>query len=242
MQNGFGSGSLWGIDSATNPTPSRFGVLQDISVDFAFTNKELTGTYSYPIAVGRGTAKINGKAKFAQLQGRPLNALFFNNTKATGQTSVAQDELGTITAAAVTVANSGTFVEDLGVRYSVTGIPLVRVASAPAAGSYTVSAGVYSFNASENTTVVKIDYEYSIAGAGEKITITNPLIGVAPTFKGVFTQLFNSVRQTLTLNANVSSKLSVASKLEDFMMPEFDWSGFADSGNNVGTWSLGEAS
>jgi hypothetical protein len=42
------------------------------------------------------------------------------------------------------------------------------------------------------------------------------------------------------LNANVASKVGVASKLEDFVMPEFDADIVADSGNNIGTWSLGE--
>lgn len=242
MQYGFGSGSLWGIDSGSNPTPPRFGALQDCSVDFSFNVKELHGQYQFPLTVARGTGKIASKAKFAQLSGRVLNSLFLNQTKAAGQTSVAQDESGTITTGAVTVANSANFVEDLGVRYSATGLPLVRVASAPAAGQYSVSAGVYTFNSGENATVVKIDYTYSISGSGEKITISNQLLGQAPTFKAVFTQLYASVRQTLTLNANVSAKMSVGSKLEDFLMPEMDFSAFADSGNNIGTWSLGEAS
>jgi hypothetical protein len=51
--------------------------------------------------------------------------------------------------------------------------------------------------------------------------------------------VFNSLRQTLVLNANVASKVSIASKLEDFVMPEFDADITADSGNNIGTWSLG---
>jgi hypothetical protein len=243
MQFGFASGSAWAIDSAANPTPSPFGILQDVSVDFSFSNKELTGQYGFPVAVGRGTGKISCKAKAARLSGRLLN-LFFGGTKATGQTSVAQDESGTIptTPFQVTVANSAFFGIDLGVYDSATGIPFVRVASAPAAGQYSVAAGVYTFNTADVGKIVKISYTYTIAATGESITIANQLMGTAPTFKAVATQLFNNLRSTLTLNSNVFSKLGVATKLEDFNIPEFDWSTQADAANNIGTWSLAEAS
>ena len=242
MQFSFGSGSLWGIDSGANPTPGKFGILQDCGVDFAFSSKTLTGSYQFPVAVARGTGKVSWKAKFAQFSGRVFNSLFFGQTKATGQVKVSEDELGTITTAAVTVANSATWVDDLGVRYSATGLQFTRVASAPAIGQYSVAAGVYTFNASENAVVVKIDYTYADAATGEKITIANQLLGIAPSFKTVFTQQYNSLRETLVLNASVAAKLSKASKTEDFSMPEMDADAFADSGNNIGTWSVGEKS
>lgn len=244
MQFAFGSGSMWGVDSGANPTPGKFGILQDVGIDFGFSNKLLHGSYQFPVAAARGTAKVSWKAKMAQLSGRVFNSLFFNQSKATGQVSVAEDELGTISAGAVTVANGANFVDDLGVRYSATGLPLTRVASAPATGQYSVNTGTgaYAFNVAENGTVLKFDYTFNIAGTGEKITIVNPLLGVAPTFKSVFTQAFNSLRQTLVFNACLSNKLGTASKLEDFNMPEFDADIFADAGNNIGTWSLGEKS
>ena len=241
-QFAFGSGSLWGIDSGANPTPPRFAALQEVGVDFSFNVKELHGQYQFPLTVARGTGKITSKAKFAQLSGRVINSLFFNSTKATGQTSVAQDEAGTVASGAVTVANSAQFIEDLGVRYSATGLPLVRVSNAPAVGQYSVAAGVYAFNVTENGVAMKFDYTYNVGASGEKVSIVNQLLGQAPTFKAVFTQLYSGQRHTLTLNANVSSKIGVGSKLEDFLMPEMDFSGFADAANNIGTWSIGEAS
>lgn len=240
-QFGFGSGAAWAVDSAANPTPSPFAILQDISIDISFNIKELAGTYAFPVAVGRGMGKIASKAKNARLSGRLLN-LFFGGVKATGQESVAQDEAAVIAAGTFTVANSGTFGFDLGFYNAATGIPFVRVAAAPAVGQYSVAAGVYTCNVGDNGINVKASYTYNIAGSGEKITISNPLIGVAPTFKTTLTQLFNSLRSTLTLNANVFSKLGIATKLEDFAIPEMDYSSFADAANNIGTWSLAEAS
>jgi len=244
MQFNFGSGSAWGVDSGANPTPGKLGILQDVGLDFAASLKPLFGSYQFPVAVGRGTTKISWKAKFAQFSGRVFNSLFLGGTKANGSTLVAEDEAGTITAGAVTVANGATFTGDLGVRYSATGLPFVRVASAPAAGQYSgpSGAGVYTFNVSENATVVKIDYTYTAAATGETITITNPLLGVAQTFKGVFTQQYGGQRQTVVLNANAAEKLGQASKLEDFNIPEMDVQSFADASNTVGIWSLGEKS
>lgn len=245
MQFGFGSGASWAIDSGANPTPSQFGILQDAGVEFTRSVKELVGTYAFPVAIGVGTGKISCKAKNARMSGRLMN-MFFNGTKAAGQTSVAQDEAGTIPPSAgpytITVANSANFTEDLGVYFTLTGIPLVRVASGPATGQYSVAAGVYTFAAADAELAVKISYTYAISGTGEKVTITNPLIGVATTFKSVLTQSFNSKRNTLTLNAAVFTKFGWATKLEDFAMKDLDFSAFADSSNNIGTWSLAEAS
>jgi hypothetical protein len=244
MQFGFGSGSAWGIDSGSNPTPGRFDILQESSVEFSFSNKALMGEYQMPVTVGRSAGKVTGKSKWGRLQGRALNSLFFGATKAAGQTSVAKDEAGTIpgTPYTITVANSATWVTDLGVRNATTLIPLVRVASAPATGQYSVSAGVYTFAAADTTLPMQISYVYTIAGSGESITIANQPIGAAPNFKQVLTQYYNGLRQTLVLNACVSSKFSGGTKTEDFFTQEMDFDAMTDTSNNIGTWSFAEAS
>lgn len=245
MQFAFGSGSAWGVDSGANPTPGRFDILQEGSVDFSFSNKPLMGEYQMPVTVGRGSGKISGKVKWGRLQGRALNSIFFGGSKAGGQTSVAKDEAGTIpgTPYQITVANGATWVIDLGVRNATTLIPLTRVASAPATGQYSVSgAGVYTFAAADTTLPMLISYTYTIAGSGESITIANQVIGAAPNYKQVLTQIYNSQRQTIVLNACVASKLSGGSKTEDFFAPEIDFDAMADASNNIGTWSFAETS
>ena len=47
---------------------------------------------------------------------------------------------------------------------------------------------------------------------------------------------------SLKLNACTSSKLSLQTKLEDFVIPELDFSCFADATGTVMTWSFAEAS
>ena len=55
-QYGFGSGVVFAVpltNAQGNPlasgTPVRFGVLQDVSVDFSFTNKELHGQNQFEV-------------------------------------------------------------------------------------------------------------------------------------------------------------------------------------------------
>lgn len=246
-QYAFGSGALWGTASVTNPTPSRFGGLQDVSIDFAATVKELYGQYEFPLTVARGTVKVTGKAKFAQMQGRLMNDLFFGGTSAAGQINVSDNEAWAIptTPYQVTVANSTTWTVDLGVRYSVTGIPLTRVASAPTLGQYSCAAGVYTFASADTGAAVLISYEFTVATTGQTITVNNQLLGVAPLFSPVLKQQYTnpagtSQQLTLSMTAATSSKLSLATKLEDFMQPELDFSCFCNAANVLCTMSFAE--
>jgi len=117
MQYSFGSGILYGRSLTNTPaTPVRFGALQGVSLEFAFTTKELYGQYQFPIALGRGTGKITGKADFAQFNAQTFNDLFFGlSNPATGSTRTSVAEAQTITANAVTVTQSANFVADMGV-------------------------------------------------------------------------------------------------------------------------------
>ena len=242
----FGAGTLWGVNSAANSTPVKFGTLQEVSVEIQATNKELFGQYQFPVAVGRGTSKIQGKAKFGQIQGSLFSSLYFGTTPSTGQTTTANGEAGTIPSPSgpytITVANSANFLTDLGVINAATGLPLTKVASGPTTGQYSVSAGVYTFAAADAGKAVLISYTYSVSATGQTIAITNALMGTAPTFKLVAEQNWNGGKAVLTLNSCISNKLSLPSKLEDFMVPEFDFSAFADASNNVGSISLNDAS
>src|ERR1017187_6861835 len=124
---GFGSGVLFGTPSTAAATPVRFGILQDVSIDFAFSTKQLFGTYQFPVAIGRGTAKVTGKAKFARIDSEVLNTLFFNQTQgSTKQIIYVDAEAGAVPATStytVTVVNSATFESDQGVNYATTGQP-----------------------------------------------------------------------------------------------------------------------
>ena len=241
----FGSGVMYGTkvnDDGSLGTGRVFGILQNGSVDFSATNKQLFGTYQFPVAVGRGTAKISGKAAFAQIYPEIYNDLFFRGTQAAGVTRIATDELGTVASHAVTVTHSATFLQDLGVK-GTDGNYLTLVTGSPADGQYSAAAGVYTFSATDthaaNGGVVQISYEYTVSSTGSTITITNPLLGTAPAFELRLQQTYLAQTLYIKLNRAISSKLSFATKLEDFTIPEFDFDAFADATNVIGKIAIG---
>ncbi|HEY6020566.1 MAG TPA: hypothetical protein VIY48_11955 [Candidatus Paceibacterota bacterium] len=241
----FGAGVLYGRSLTNTPaTPVRFGALQDVSIDFAFTTKELHGSYQFPLALGRGVGKVTGKANFAQFNAQAFNDLFFGlSNPATGETKTVVGEAATITANIVTAAhNTGVYVQDLGVVKASDGTVYTRVANSPVGQQYSCNetTGVYTFNNTQNAVAVLVSYQYTDAANGKIITITNQLLGNAPQFIGVFTSTFNGKQITLTLNACMSNKLTLATKLEDFTIPSFDFSAFADASNTIGTLSTDE--
>lgn len=249
-QYAFGSGVLWGTpstDSAgnavSNPTPIQFGVLQEVSLDVSFENKTLHGQNQFPVAVGRGKGKISGKAKFAQLNGSLLNSLLFGQTLNAGIIGNVANNVTTVPASSpytvtVTPPSSGTWSADLGVE-DATGIPMTRVASAPATGQYSVAAGVYTFAAADTGKQVSISYQYTATSTtAVKSTVTNQLMGYAPSFRVDLYLPFNGKQVIWTLPNAISNKLSIATKLDDFTVPEFDFEGFADASGNVLTYSI----
>ncbi|TXH41838.1 MAG: hypothetical protein E6Q97_36745 [Desulfurellales bacterium] len=252
MQHAFGSGLLYGIpltDSSgaaiSNPTPVRFGTLQEVSIDISFDVKQLYGQNQFPVAVGRGKGKLSGKAKFAQLNGALINSLFFGQTLNSGIIKAVNDTTGAVIPASPyqvtpTGAEAGTWALDLGVINS-SGNPLTRVASAPATGQYSVSAGVYTFAAADTGQTVFINYRYTATStSAKKMTITNQPLGYIPSFQVEFNANYNGKQFLISLPNAISNKLAFSTKLDDFMVPEFDFEGFADASGNVMTIASAE--
>ena len=144
----FGSGVLIGTRTdIANATPVNFGLVQEVTIEEAASVKELYGQFQHPIAIARGTIKTTGKAKVARISGLAFANLFYGAAPTAGQIATAYAEVQTVPAASpytATPANSATFADDLGLIYAATGLPLIKVASAPIAGQYTLAAGVYT--------------------------------------------------------------------------------------------------
>jgi hypothetical protein len=242
----FGSGVLLGARTdIANVTPVNFGLIQEVQLDLSFTTKELYGQNQFAIAIARGTAKMTGKAKMAQISGLAFNNLFFGMTLSNSYTASSFGEADTVPASSpytVTVAHAATFVADYGVVYAATGLPLSLVASAPGAGQYSVSAGIYTFNAGDAGKAVLVNYIYTVSSGGQKIPLVNQPLGTTPTFSAQLYTSFQGKTVTVSLYNCVSSKLSYATKLEDFTVPELDFSIFANAAGNVLDWSFSEAS
>lgn len=252
MQTGFGSGAMWGTpltdafgNPIANPSPSLFGVMQDVSIDISGDVKELFGQNQFPVAVGRGKAKIQGKAKFAQINGRLINDLFFGQTTAAGLIAAMYDTTGAVIPSTPfqitpTIPGSGTWSQDLGVR-DANGVTMTRVASGPTTGQYMVAAGVYTFATADTGKTVFISYQYTATSAvAQKSTVMNVSMGYAPNFRCDFSNAKDGKQLSLTLFACVATKLTIATKQDDFIIPELDFSGFSDSAGRVLQWGTAE--
>lgn len=238
----FGAGVLIGTPSGTNATPVNFGLIQEATIDDTQTLKELFGQNKRAIAVGAGTVKTTLKAKMARISGLALGSLYYGITPTPGQTASAMGEVGTIPAATaytVTVSNSATWTQDQGVVYAASGLPLTRVASAPAIGQYSVAAGIYTFAVADASTMVLISYNYTIASTGQSIMVNNPLIGQTVSFSANLFTIDPTTNKTATfqLYNAVMSKFSFGTKLEDFVMPEFDASCYVNAAGFLGQWN-----
>jgi hypothetical protein len=243
-QYAFGVGALIALrtDTAT-ATPAQFGTLQEVQLDLSFTVKELTGQFQAPAALARGGLKITGKAKAARISASNFNNIFFGQTLSTGNTLTQLNEAGTVGASphTVQVGNHANFVADLGVAYAATGTMLTLVASAPAAGQYTVNSGTgtYTFNAGDAGAALLFTYSYTTT-AGASLSLSNLLMGSGPTFSLVLNEQYQGKLLNLQLNSVIAPKLSLAFKNEDFLIPEFDFQAAADAAGNIGNIWLSE--
>ena len=242
QQFSFGSGQMFGTRSdVANATPVQFGTLQDISLDFSFTNKDLTGQYQLPVATARGAAKLTGKAKFARIDPAAFSDLFFGQSRTLNTSdAISSGEAAAVPASApytVSAANAATWLADLGVTYAASGLSLTYVASAPMTGQYTVASGVYTFGSGDEGAAVQLNYLYTTA-SGSKLVLTNQLMGQGPTFKLRLFNTYNGRNAIYEFNQAMSSKLSLDFKNEDWTVPELDFSLFTDASNTLGTISF----
>ena len=245
----FGPGSLYLTRTdIAGSTPVNIGFCQEFSYDESASNKELYGQNQYPLVVARGTVKATGKIKAATISGLALSAAIWGLTPTTGSqlamTTTAATAIPAGDSITPVVPGSGTFDTDLGVINAATGIPMTKVASAPAAGQYSVASGVYTFAAADQTSgvSVKITFAYTSTGSsGMVITVTNQLIGVTPTFQLDYASTLYGAGYYVRFFSCVSSELTRAHKLEDFMQPEIDFGFFANAAGNVYEMSLANA-
>lgn len=262
-QYSFGSGMLWATPQTdalgnviANPTPIMIGVMQEGSIDINFENKTLHGQNQFPVAVGRGKGKIGGKAKFAQLFGAMFNNVLFGQTLRGGLVSVHYDTSGVVIPGApialgVSPPGSGVFSRDMGVIND-KGLPMRCLSRSqaiePAAGMgscYSVTPdGTYRFSPDDTGKTMFINYEYTVAeasaGSATQSTVMNLPMGAAPTFSADLFLPYQGKSMKLSLFCCVASKLALATKQDDFLVPDFDFDAFADPVGRVLHYSLSE--
>src|SRR6267154_2374431 len=230
--------------AANVASPVQFGIVQDITIDDSAEIKELHGALSYPADIGRGKSKLQIKCKQAEFNATLLNSIYYGQTISGTYEALYNDLVGTtiptgigatsihITATAPTGGTS-VYVIDLGVQNG-DGVPYTRVASSPTSGQYSLAGSTYTFSDLDVGKTAFINYQYSNAtnpSTGKTLTINNLQMGQVP----VFSCQFFTTRRTHTFwrkfPACVATQLTMGFKNDDFVIPDFTISAFADSNN-----------
>jgi hypothetical protein len=241
----FGAGNailkpVAGNESA-NPTPMVLAVLQDFQIEISRSMKTLYGQNQSPVAVAAAEHKYTAKAKFANFFGKQWCDYVFGQTTSTTIKLASLNEVHPVPATPyqITIAppGSGTFFEDLGVVNGVTGVPLVRVASSPVTGQYSVNeaTGVYTFAAADTGINEYISYLYTggTGVTGISMTVANQPMGYGPIFEVNQVITYNNQSAIVRLFNCVCSKISLPSKNTDFVVPDFEIEAFANAAGNV---------
>ena len=146
-------------------------------------------------------------------------------------------------AGTVTVTNAATYLLDLGVRIHSTGVPMLRVTGTPTlTGTYSVvqiggGKGIYTFSVADSggdlAETVDTSYLSAVASTGVTQAITNQLMGYQPVCSFAFRQSFLGQEVIVFLYAGVIGKMMMASKNDDYTIPEIDFECFADASGRV---------
>lgn len=248
----FGPGVMWATPLTTadgtavvNPTPVQLMTMQEFSLDASRDLKELYGQRQFPVDVASGKGKVTVKAKDANISARAMDSILFGQGLTAGANCIYYDMTGALIPATpftitVTPPAGGTYAGDLGVM-SDTGIPYVRVASAPVAGQYMVNetTRVYTFAAADTLKRVFISYRYTTAAAtSAKQVVTNQLMGGSPKFRLDYYGKYDGRQCVITLFRCVAGKWAMGSKIDDYVIPDMEIQAMADAANNVFSWSV----
>jgi hypothetical protein len=229
-------------------TPRKLGAFQEASFDTSSENKMLYGPNQFPLAVGRGKAKVGLKVKAAQFSIDQWNAIYIGQpvNQTAGIIAAYVDAVGSTipatpyqitpvtTYASYLTGTSPAFDYDLGVADG-SGNAYKAVTGTPTTGQYAVAGGVYTFAAADTGKTVFISFAYTATNAaGAKnayVNINNLPMGQAPFLQVDLSCVYGGNQLFVTLFQAIASKLSFATKLDDFAIPDLEFDGFANSAN-----------
>ncbi len=241
----FGGGFIYGINTGDGATPSllvpgNFGTIQEASVDFSVTQKELRGAYEDPEAIASASRKITGKITTGRVNLENLNQFVFGETLATGTTLTANFEPQTAVDNAFTVDNYSTFSQDLGVWYAnnAPGNNQIQLVPVPfispptlSQGEYTVDSdtGEYVVSSADNGVPLLVSYQYTTT-SGHNLVVHNKVMGL--TTRPIFSLYLNNQAEgdnDLVLFACRATKFTMPIKREDFVIMDIEFQAYANN-------------
>lgn len=204
----------------TNPTPVRPFTIQDVKLEMKGKIEQLRGQNQFPDDTATGDKDGTFEWSMGQRDYNFLNNIFLADVTSAAGVSATD---GGLTAVAIpttpyhitpTPPDSGTWYEDLGVVFS-SGVALTLVPSSPAAGQYSVSAGVYTFSSADNASglSVIIAYRYTVTGIGSTTEVNNQVQGYGPQFQACLLDKYKPI------SGVYSTVFLYAAKISDVSMP-----------------------
>jgi hypothetical protein len=225
----------------------KFGLIQEVSVDFKGDLKKLYAQQQFPVSTARGKMDVAIKGKLAVQDMNLFNQMFFAQAQSAGYNQVVDGEQHTISATSQVVTNIPV-VQDLGVAYVktaagvVSGQQFIRdstnvAATVTAAGHYcgpNLTSGSYALNAADNGAILAFSYTYSQNTVGSSIALAGQLMGFAPELSMLFYNRFRNKFLAIQLNDVTLGTISFPSKLEDFWVSDIEGSANLDAAGNLG--------
>lgn len=233
---GSGSSFYAGINNTNLDTSGING--GDLGVVYAATglpftrvaSSPTTGQYVAPVQIGTVATPtaLSWTAGVATVTATTTNLQVGMVVTITGCTPSAYN--GTWTVASVTGTTAFTFA-----------LPL---AATPGSGTVFGSVVVnpsYQFSTGDSGASVLITYRYTVTN-GQTIIINNQQLGYTPIFQLDYVTVRNNNYVAVRLFQCTASGLNIATKLEDFIMPEFSFGAFANVSNLIGQISFSQVS
>jgi len=86
---------------------------------------------------------------------------------------------------------------------------------------------------------VFIDYRYTVT-TGKSLSVKNLPMGDMPVFQGELVLKYKGKTVYVRVPNFVSNKLGIATKQDDYTIPDFEFTGYADEFGEVCYWSANE--
>lgn len=231
----FGVGELYLTTNATPGQSIYVGGLQELALKITRTTKGFKGAYLFDLLKAITGAEAVLTAKYGAFK-PTLIASVLGGTVAAGYRALVKDELMGAAALTYAVAHP-TGMQDKG-ACDATGTPLTRVASAPAAGQYSVveATGVYTFASSA---VYSVSYTWDASTTlGQKVDIVNSLMAAPTSWYQI--DAFNPAEKTgFVFNKALPKSLNLPRKNDDFLVEDLEFDLIPDSTGKLGTVYLG---
>lgn len=233
----FGFGRLYLVSSVANATPKRIADLKGVALDHATEVKSLVTENFYPVDATPAGGNITGKIDSADFSQELLRAAMPWLATATGGSKLAFEEQDTIpgTPYQLVVDHAADFQTDLGVYDVTSGVYLTKVASAPATGQYSVSAGTYTFAAADTGHIVRMTYRYNVTTTPDTLTASQHTAEKRSDYYSLY--LTNGAGSTdevgIYLPKVVLSGLPFAFKDKDFTSHELSFIALPDSTGKI---------